>query len=93
MQRLECLVDGCSATIEAETEQEVMAQSEEHAKSSHPEVELDDETVEKNQIKYYTGLRVGTVPIGASASCIGRSDQLALTAHLCEIRSPHQAAV
>ena len=47
MQRLECIVDGCSATIEAETEEEVMAQAEEHAKSSHPEVELDDETVDK----------------------------------------------
>ncbi|RAW46217.1 hypothetical protein DQW50_05465 [Halorubrum sp. 48-1-W] len=46
MQRLECPVDGCSATIEAETEQEVMAQAEEHANSSHPELELDDETVE-----------------------------------------------
>ena len=54
MQRLECLVDGCSATIEAETEQEVMAQSEEHAKSSHPELELDDETVEKSDQVFHS---------------------------------------
>ena len=47
MQRLECPIDGCSATIEAETEQEVMTQAEEHANSSHPDLELDDETVEK----------------------------------------------
>jgi|AntRauTorcE11898_2_1112593.scaffolds.fasta_scaffold00070_67 predicted small metal-binding protein len=45
-ERLECPVEGCHATIEGETEQEVMAQAEEHAASSHPELELDDETVE-----------------------------------------------
>jgi predicted small metal-binding protein len=47
MQRLECPMDGCSAAIEAETEEEVMAQAEDHANSSHPELELDDETVEQ----------------------------------------------
>ncbi|WP_435073249.1 DUF1059 domain-containing protein [Halorubrum sp. HHNYT27] len=46
MNRLECPIDGCSATIEAETEEEVMAQAKEHANSSHPDLELDDETVE-----------------------------------------------
>jgi predicted small metal-binding protein len=46
MQRLECPIDGCSATIEAETEEAVMDQAEEHASSSHPDLELDDETVE-----------------------------------------------
>jgi predicted small metal-binding protein len=44
--KLECPLEGCHATIEAETEQEVMAQAEEHAASSHPELELDEETVE-----------------------------------------------
>jgi predicted small metal-binding protein len=44
--RLECPMDGCDATIEGGTEQEVMAQAEEHAASSHPDLELDDETVE-----------------------------------------------
>ena len=44
--RLECPMDGCHATIEAETEQEVMAQVEDHAADSHPELELDEETVE-----------------------------------------------
>jgi predicted small metal-binding protein len=43
--KLECPVDGCHATIEAQTEEEVMAQAEDHAASSHPELELDDETV------------------------------------------------
>jgi predicted small metal-binding protein len=46
MQRLECPIDGCSATIEAETEEAIMDQAEEHASSSHPDLELDDETVE-----------------------------------------------
>lgn len=46
MKRLECPIDGCSAVIEAETEEEVMAQAEEHAGETHPDTELDDETVE-----------------------------------------------
>ena len=46
MKRLECPIDGCSAVIESETEQEVMAQAEDHASESHPDLELDDETVE-----------------------------------------------
>lgn len=44
--RLECPLEGCHATIEAESEQDVMAQAEEHANSSHPGLELDEETVE-----------------------------------------------
>lgn len=42
---LDCPMEGCTAHIEAETEQEVMAQAEEHAKTAHPDVELDEETV------------------------------------------------
>lgn len=44
--RLECPLEGCHATIEAESEQEVMAQAQDHANSAHPDLELDDETVE-----------------------------------------------
>lgn len=44
--RLECIIEGCHATIEAETEDAVMAQANEHANSAHPEIELDEETVE-----------------------------------------------
>lgn len=44
--KLDCPLEGCHATIEAETEQEVMAQVEDHANSSQPELELDNETVE-----------------------------------------------
>lgn len=44
--RLECPFDGCHAAIEADTVEEVMAQAEEHAKSAHPELELDAATVE-----------------------------------------------
>ena len=43
--RLECVIEGCHATIEAETEEEVMAQAQEHAGEAHPELELDPETV------------------------------------------------
>lgn len=46
MKRLECIVEGCNAVIEAETEEEVMEQAAEHAGSNHPEVEMDDETQE-----------------------------------------------
>lgn len=42
---LECPLEGCHATIEAESEQAVLADAEEHAASSHPELELDEETV------------------------------------------------
>jgi predicted small metal-binding protein len=45
-ERLECIVEGCTAVIEADTEAEVMAQAEEHAESAHPDLELDEETVE-----------------------------------------------
>ena len=44
--RLECVIEGCHATIEAETEDAVMAQAQEHAGEAHPELELDPETVE-----------------------------------------------
>jgi predicted small metal-binding protein len=45
-ERLECIVDGCTAVIEADSEDEVMAKAEEHAESSHPDLELDEETIE-----------------------------------------------
>ena len=44
--RLDCIADGCDATIEAESEAEVMAQVEAHASSAHPELDLDEETVQ-----------------------------------------------
>jgi predicted small metal-binding protein len=43
---LHCVVDGCEATIEAETEAEILEQAEAHAADAHPELELDEETVE-----------------------------------------------
>lgn len=42
---LDCVIEGCHASIEAETADEVMAQAQEHAASAHPDLELDDETV------------------------------------------------
>lgn len=44
--RLECVIEGCHATIEAESEDAVMAQVGAHAAGAHPDLELDDETVE-----------------------------------------------
>jgi predicted small metal-binding protein len=44
--KLDCFIDDCHATIEAETEEEVMAQAQEHAGEVHPDLELDAETAE-----------------------------------------------
>jgi predicted small metal-binding protein len=44
--KLDCVVEGCTATIEADTEAEVMSQAEAHAAEAHPDMELDDEAVE-----------------------------------------------
>ncbi|MFC5972030.1 DUF1059 domain-containing protein [Halomarina salina] len=44
--RLECIVDGCDASIEGESEDEVMAQAEAHAQQTHPDLTLDEETVQ-----------------------------------------------
>jgi predicted small metal-binding protein len=49
--RLDCPMDGCHATIEADTEREIMAQAEAHAAESHPDLELTDETVENIRSK------------------------------------------
>ena len=45
--QLECIVDGCDATIEGITDDEILRQAEEHAATEHPNLELDDETVEE----------------------------------------------
>jgi predicted small metal-binding protein len=42
--KLDCPMDDCHASIEGETEADVMAQAEEHAKDAHPDLELDDAT-------------------------------------------------
>jgi predicted small metal-binding protein len=51
MKQLDCPIEGCHATIEAETEREVMTQAETHASSAHPELELTDETIENIRSK------------------------------------------
>ncbi|MFW6458788.1 MAG: DUF1059 domain-containing protein [Halodesulfurarchaeum sp.] len=43
--RLECPVDGCHRTVEAESAEAIMAQVEEHAMEAHPDLELDEQTV------------------------------------------------
>ena len=42
---LDCPMEGCTAHIEAESEEAVMEQAAEHARSAHPDLELDEETV------------------------------------------------
>lgn len=44
--RLECVIEGGHATIEAESEDAVVAQAGAHAADAHPDLELDEETVE-----------------------------------------------
>jgi predicted small metal-binding protein len=43
---LDCVVDGCDASIEAESDEAVMARVESHVQQEHPDLDLDDETVE-----------------------------------------------
>lgn len=43
--QLDCIVDGCDATIEGESKEEIVGKVTEHAQGEHPDVELDDETV------------------------------------------------
>ena len=41
---LECIVDGCDAVIEADTDDAIVEQATAHAREEHPEVDVDDET-------------------------------------------------
>lgn len=43
---LDCVIDGCEASISEDSEEAVLDRAEEHAAEAHPELELDDETVE-----------------------------------------------
>lgn len=45
-QELHCVVEGCDASITEETEEEGLETTEEHAAEAHPDLELDEETVE-----------------------------------------------
>lgn len=44
--RLDCVIDGCEASIEADTEAEILEQAEAHAGEAHPDLDIDDDTVE-----------------------------------------------
>ncbi|MDG5775654.1 DUF1059 domain-containing protein [Haloarculaceae archaeon H-GB2-1] len=43
---LDCPVDGCTGVCTGESESEVMEQAEAHVNDAHPDLELDEETVE-----------------------------------------------
>jgi predicted small metal-binding protein len=44
--RLECFIEGCTAAIEADTEDVIMEQAASHAADAHPELELDEATLD-----------------------------------------------
>lgn len=52
--KLDCPLEGCHVSIDGDTEQEVMSQVEDHANTAHPDLELDEETVESIR----SGIRV-----------------------------------
>ncbi|NHN41492.1 DUF1059 domain-containing protein [Halorubellus sp. JP-L1] len=39
----ECIVDGCDAVIEADTDDAIVEQAQAHARENHPDLEMDDE--------------------------------------------------
>jgi len=41
---LECIVDGCDAVIEADTDDAIIEQASAHAREDHPDLEMNDET-------------------------------------------------
>lgn len=43
---LSCVIDGCDAEISEGSEEEVLEKAAEHAEEEHPDLELDDETIE-----------------------------------------------
>lgn len=43
MKQLTCMVEGCDATITAETEDAVMEQAAAHGAEAHPDLEVDEE--------------------------------------------------
>lgn len=45
-ERVECIIEGCTGVCEGETEDEVLAEVEAHVEDAHPDLTLDEETVE-----------------------------------------------
>lgn len=44
--QLDCVIEGCNATVEGETEEDILEQVEEHAATAHPDLDLDQDTVD-----------------------------------------------
>lgn len=44
--RVECIVDGCNGVCEGDSEEDLMAQVEAHVADAHPDLTLDEETVQ-----------------------------------------------
>lgn len=45
--QLECPVDGCAGTCEGDSEEAVLEQAKDHVANAHPDLDLDDETVDQ----------------------------------------------
>lgn len=45
-QQVECIVDGCHGICKGENESEVLAEVEAHVEAAHPDLTLDEETVD-----------------------------------------------
>jgi len=45
VKQLDCIVDGCSARIEGDSVEDVLDKAQEHARTAHPDLELDPQTV------------------------------------------------
>lgn len=45
-QRVECIVDGCTGVCEGDTEEDVLAEVEAHVADAHPDLTLDEDTVQ-----------------------------------------------
>lgn len=43
--RLDCIAEGCTASIEGETDEEILEQAAAHASNAHPDLDLNDEFV------------------------------------------------
>ncbi len=53
-QQVECIVDGCTGVCEGESEEEVLAEVEAHVADAHPDLTLDEETVQAVQAEIET---------------------------------------
>ncbi len=49
MKQLDSVVDGCTATIEADSAEEVLERAQEHTRTAHPDLKLDPATMSETR--------------------------------------------